>query len=159
MQKKLLNLLKKKLIDLDFKSEWIPEFINYIKQSIKKGAILFILFGSRAKYDFHMDSDIDILIVSKNLSDDVRERASDFFSDSLPVQPFVMTPAELVERIDKLDFLVFDAFEDGSILYSDMDMDMDTVNERLKASKERFSLKRVKSGWNFDALAAEAAGI
>jgi hypothetical protein len=87
----------------------------------------------------------------------VRDRADDFFSDSLPVQPFVMTPEELIKRIDKLDFLVFDAFEDGLILYSDMDMD--TVNERLKASKERFSLERVKSGWNFDAMAAEAAGI
>lgn len=87
----------------------------------------------------------------------MRERASDFFSDSLPVQPFVMKPDELLERIDKLDFLIFDAFEDGLILYSDMDID--TVNERLKASKERFSLKRVKSGWNFDSAAAKAAGI
>jgi hypothetical protein len=46
----------------------------------------------------------------------VRDRADDFFSDSLPVQPFVMTPEELIKRIDKLDFLVFDAFEDGLIL-------------------------------------------
>lgn len=89
--------------------------------------------------------------------DDVRERTIDFFSDSLLVQPFVMTPAELVERIEKLDFLVFDAFEDGLILYSDMDMDL--FNERLKASKERFDLKRVKNGWKFDAATAEAAGI
>ncbi|HEX7627985.1 MAG TPA: nucleotidyltransferase domain-containing protein [Candidatus Methanoperedens sp.] len=157
MQKKLLGLLKTTLIDLDFKSDWIPEFIKYIEECIEKGAILVILFGSRAKHDFHKDSDIDILIVSQNLSDDVRERASDFYSDSLPVQPFVMTKDELMERIDKLDFLVFDVFEDGLILYSDMDMDH--VNYRLKASKERFSLRRVKSGWNFDAAAAEAAGI
>jgi predicted nucleotidyltransferase len=157
MQEKSLNFLKKKLIDLDFRNDWIPEFMNYIEQCIKKDAILILLFGSRAKLDFHKDSDIDLLIVSKNLSDDVRERASDFYSDSLPVQPFVMKPAELLERIDKLDFLVFDAFEDGSILYSDIDMD--TVRDRLRSSKERFSLKRVKSGWNFDADAAEAAGI
>jgi len=150
-------LLERKLIDLDFRNDWIPEFINYIKQCIKKNAILILLFGSRAKRDFHKDSDIDILIVSKNLSDDVREWADDFFSDLLPVQPFVMTPTQLFERIDKLDFLVFDAFEDGLILYSDMDMD--TVNERLKASKERFSLERVKSGWIFNAAAADAAGI
>ncbi len=157
MQEKSLNLLKKKLVELDFRNDWIPEFINYIEQCIKKDAILILLFGSRAKLDFHKDSDIDVLIVSKNLSDDVRERASDFFSDSLPVQPFVMRPDELLERIDKLDFLIFDAFEDGLILYSDMDVG--TVNERLKASKERFSLKRVKCGWNFDSAAAEAAGI
>ena len=157
MQEKSLNLLKKKLIDLDFRGDWIPEFLDYIEQCIKKDAIFILLFGSRAKWDFHKDSDIDILIVSRILSDDVRERADDFFSDSLPVQPFVMTPDELFERIDKLDFLVFDAFEDGSILYSDMDVE--AVNERLKASKERFSLKRVKSGWNFDITAAEAAGI
>jgi predicted nucleotidyltransferase len=157
MQEKSSNSLKTTLIDLDFKKDWIPEFINYIEECIDKGAILVVLFGSRAKHDFHKDSDIDILIVSRNLSDDVRERASDFFSDSLPVQPFVMTKDELMERIDKLDFLVFDVFEDGLILYSDMDMDH--VNSRLKASKERFSLRRVKSGWNFDAAAAEAAGI
>ena len=134
MQEKLLNSLKTTLIDLDFKKDWIPEFIKYIEECIEKGAILVILFGSRAKHDFHKDSDIDILIV----------------------QPFVMTKDELMERIDKLDFLVFDVFEDGLILYSDMDMDH--VNYRLKARKERFSLRRVKSGWNFDA-AAEAAGI
>jgi len=157
MQKKLLNSLKTTLIDLDFKKDWIPEFINYIEECIEKGAILVVLFGSRAKHDFHKDSDIDILIVSRNLSDDMRERASDFVSDSLPVQPFVMTKDELMERIGKLDFLVFDVFEDGLILYSDMDMGH--VNSRLKASKERFSLRRVKSGWNFDAAAAEAAGI
>jgi hypothetical protein len=157
MQKKSLNLLERKLINLDFRNDWIPEFINYIEQCIKKDAILILLFGSRAKRDFHKDSDIDILIVSKGLPDDVRERADDFFSDSLPVQPFVMTPAQLFERIDNLDFLIFDAFEDGLILYSDMDMD--TVYERLKASKERFSLERVKSGWIFNAAAAEAAGI
>ena len=157
LQQQSLSLLKRKLIDLDFRSDWIHEFTNYIEQCITKDAILILLFGSRAKQEFHKDSDIDILIVSENLSDEVRERASDYFSDSLPVQPFVMTPAELLERIDKLDFLVFDAFEDGLILYSDMDMD--TVNERLKASKELFSLKRVKSGWDFDADAAEAAGI
>jgi len=157
MQEKSLSLLKKKLIDLDFRKDWTPEFIKYIEQCIKRDAILILLFGSRAKRDFHKDSDIDLLIVSKNLPDEVREKADDFFSDSLPVQPFVMTPAQLFERIDKLDFLLFDAFEDGLILYSDMDVE--NINERLKASKEHFSLKRVKSGWNFDATAAEAAGI
>lgn len=38
-----------------------------------------------------------------------------------------MTPRELEERIEKLDFLIFDAFEDGVVLYSEMDMDH--VNE------------------------------
>ncbi len=157
MQKKSLNLLERKFIDLDFRNDWIPEFIDYIEQCIEKDAILILLFGSRAKRDFYKDSDIDLLIVANNLSDDIREKASHFFSDSLPVQPFVMTSDELLERIDKLDFLIFDAFEDGLILYSDMDMD--TVNKRLKVSKELYSLKRVKSGWNFDAAAAKAAGI
>ena len=91
--RKSSNSLKKKLIDLDFRKDWISEFMKYIKQCKKKDAVLILLFGSRAKGDFHKDSDIDILIVSKNLSDDVRERADDFFSDSLPVQPFVMTLA------------------------------------------------------------------
>ncbi|MCE8428696.1 MAG: nucleotidyltransferase domain-containing protein [Candidatus Methanoperedens sp.] len=157
MQKKSLDLLKKRLFELDFRQDWIQEFIRYIEHSIKKGAVLVLLFGSRAKKDFLRDSDIDILIVSRELPDDVRERALDFFSDSLPVQPFVMRPDELEERIEKLDFLIFDAFEDGVVLYSDMDMER--VNDLLRKSKEHFSLKRVKHGWRFDAAAARAAGI
>jgi len=68
MQEKSLNLLKKKLIDLDFRNDWIPEFINYIEQCIKKDAILILLFGSRAKLDFHKDSDIDVSLLSPKTS-------------------------------------------------------------------------------------------
>jgi hypothetical protein len=73
------------------------------------------------------------------------------------VQPFLLTPTELKERIEQLDFLIFDAFEDGVVLYSKMDMGH--VNDMLHKSKERFKLKRVKDGWKFDAAEAEAAGI
>jgi len=156
MQKKSLDLLKNTLIKLDFRHDWIPEFIHYIEQCIEKGVVLVVLFGSRAKEEFLNESDIDLLIVSPNLPD-VRERMLDFFSDSLPVQPFVLTPAELEERIEKLDFLIFDAFEDGVLLYSNIDMDR--IRDRLSASKERYKLQRVKNGWRFDVAAAEAAGI
>ncbi len=157
MQKKSLDSLKNILIKLDFRQDWIPELISYIERCIEKGAVLVVLFGSRAKREFLKDSDIDLLVVSSDLSGDVRDRALDFFSDSLPVQPFVMTHAELEERIEKLDFLIFDAFEDGVILYSNMDMDL--VHDMLSKSKERFKLKRVKDGWKFDAAEAAAAGI
>ncbi len=156
MQKKSLGSLKKILIKLDFRQDWIPKFICYVEQIIKRGVVLVLLFGSRAKGDFLKDSDIDLLIVSPNLPD-VRERAFYFFGDGLPIQPFVMTPAELEERIEKLDLLIFDAFEDGVVLHSNMDMDR--VHELLQKSKERFRLQRVKDGWKFDAKEAAAAGI
>lgn len=73
------------------------------------------------------------------------------------MQPFLLTPAELVERIEKLDFLIFDVFEDGIILYSAMDLD--NIHGLLQKSKDRFKLRRVKDGWRFDAAAAAAAGI
>lgn len=157
MQKKSSNSLKSILIKLDFRQDWVPEFINHIDQCIKKGAVLVVLFGSRATGDFLKDSDIDLLIVSPNLQAEVRDRALDFFSDTLPVQPFLLTPAELKERIEQLDFLIFDAFEDGIVLYSKMDMGR--VKDMLHKSKERFKLRRVKDGWKFDAAEAEAAGI
>ncbi len=157
MQKKSLDSLKNTLVKLDFRQEWIPEFICYIGHCIDKGAVLVLLFGSRAKGDFLKDSDIDLLIVSSNLPDDVRDRALDFFNDKLPVQPFVLTPSELGERIEKLDFLIFDAFEEGVILYSSMDTGR--IQDMLHKSKEHFKLQRVKNGWKFDAAAAEAAGI
>ncbi len=140
--------------------DWLKQADSDLCAAEKALKALIISKGSESRIHsikFLLSNLPENITVSDQIQNAAHERASDFFSDSLPVQPFVMTHAELVERIDKLDFLVFDAFEDGSILYSDMDMD--TVNERLKASKERFSLKRVKSGWNFDAVAADAAGI
>lgn len=56
-----------------------------------------------------------------------------------------------------LDFLIFDAFEDGVVLYSDMNMGR--INEMLQKSKQHFRLERVKDGWKFDPVAAKAAGI
>ena len=156
MQKRSLDSLKKTLDELDFRQEWIPELIKYLEDTINKGVVLVLLFGSRAKRDFSRDSDIDLLIVSQNLPD-VRERTLKFFSNRLPVQPFVMTPEELQERIEKLDFLIFDAFEDGVILFSDTDMEH--IKDLLRKSKERFRLVRVKDGWKFDAIVANAAGI
>ncbi len=156
MLKRSLDSLKKTLDELDFRQDWIPEFIKYVEDTINKGAVLVLLFGSRVKRDFSRDSDIDLLIVSPNLPD-VRERTIGFFSNRLPVQPFVMTSTELEERIEKLDFLVFDAFEDGVILFSDTDMEH--INDLLRKSKERFRLVRVKDGWKFDAIAANVAGI
>jgi len=157
MQKKSLDSLKSTLIKLDFRQDWVPELIHYIDRCIEKGAVLVLLFGSRATGNFLKDSDIDLLIVSPNLQAEVRDRALDFFSDTLPVQPFLLTPAELKERIEQLDFLIFDAFEDGIVLYSKMDMGH--VKDMLHKSKERFKLRRVKDGWKFDAAEVEAAGI
>lgn len=157
MQKKSLDSLRKTLVKLDFRQDWIPEVIRYIEQCVEKGVVLIVLFGSRAKREFLKDSDIDLLIVSQNLPADMCDRALDFFSDSLPVQPFALTPGELEERIKKLDFLIFDTFEDGIVLYSSIDMNR--VHDLLRKSKERFKLQRVKDGWRFDAAAAKAAGI
>lgn len=157
MQKKSLDSLKNTLIKLDFRHDWIPEFIRYVELCTDKGVVLVLLFGSRAKGEFLKDSDIDLLIVSPNVQADVHDRALDFFSNKLPVQPFVITPTELVERIEKLDFLIFDAFEDGIVLYSSMELNR--VYDLLRASKERFKLQRVENGWRFDAAEAAAAGI
>jgi hypothetical protein len=38
-------------------------------------------------------------------------------------------------------------------------IDMDHITDMLHKSKERFKLRRVKDGWKFDAVEAEAAGI
>ncbi|MCX9010575.1 MAG: nucleotidyltransferase domain-containing protein [Candidatus Methanoperedens sp.] len=78
MRKKSLNSLKNTLIELNFRQEWIPEFIHHIEQCIKKGAVLVLLFGSRAKGEFLRDSDIDLLIVSPDLPADIRDRTPGF---------------------------------------------------------------------------------
>lgn len=156
MQKRLSDSLKKTLGELDFRQDWILEFIKYVEDIIDRGAVLVLLFGSRAKGEFSRDSDIDLLIVSPNLPD-VHDRTIDFISDRLPVQPFVMTPEELEERIEKLDFLIFDAFEDGVILFSNMDIEH--LKDLVRKSKKHFGLQRIKDGWKFDAAVARVEGI
>jgi HEPN domain-containing protein len=61
----LSNLPERKLIDLEFRNDWIPEFINYIEQCIRKDALLILLFGSRAKRDFHKIAILTYLLFLK----------------------------------------------------------------------------------------------
>ncbi|MBO3800680.1 MAG: nucleotidyltransferase domain-containing protein [Candidatus Brockarchaeota archaeon] len=83
-----------------------------------------ILFGSRARGDWGPWSDYDLLIIGdfeKNYVDrigDVLELLSDI---KIPVEPHPYTLQEALNMLKKGSPIIFDAIEEGKVLYRDKD--------------------------------------
>ena len=101
--------------------ETILEIADKIKERYKPDRI--ILFGSYAYGAPDRDSDIDLLIIK-----DTRDRPIDrrlavvkIVSDPkrlIPFQPIVLTPAEMLERLEVGDQFVREILERGEVLYA-----------------------------------------
>ena len=119
MQKKSLDSLKNTLVKVDFRRDWIPELIRYIEHCIDKGAVLVLLFGSRAKGTAREDSDYDLLII-QNTSERCRKIAQNLYLHlDLPVSvDFIVQTPETVELNKKMFYsVVKDAINEGKVIY------------------------------------------
>lgn len=81
-----------------------------------------VLFGSAARGDYHINSDIDLLIIKK--SDKKKAyRIKDVFKSlrsvprNYPLDPIVYTPEEIEERVALGDYFVKRILSEGKILY------------------------------------------
>ncbi len=71
--------MKKKISELNLapkEKEAIQEFSKRIKKSLRKELLQLFLFGSKARGDFHNDSDIDIYIVVKKRDSRILDKVS-----------------------------------------------------------------------------------
>ena len=80
-----------------------------------------ILFGSRARGDYHEDSDIDLFVEME--SDEPRWKrrvkiGSLFLHRWWPMDILVYTPKEVEERKNSLASIIPDILDEGRILYS-----------------------------------------
>jgi predicted nucleotidyltransferase len=80
--------------------DWIDSFLAVIKEKYSPEKIL--LFGSRARGDHLVDSDVDMIIVSKkfegvNWLTRIRD-VSELWEGLVPLEPLCYTPAEFQEK-------------------------------------------------------------
>ena len=82
---------------------------------------LLILFGSFADGTFHMDSDVDILVVTSGMPESWGERRVALEQDDFParLQTFPYTPEEFLQMCRGGSGLAFSALTEGRVLYID----------------------------------------
>jgi len=131
-------LSQKKAFDIAY------NYVNKLKGDYKLR--LAILFGSFATGLWTESSDIDILIVADELSDNVWDnyvRLKERY-----IQPFGISTEMIQKEIESLNFIILDALEYGIILYKDQSI-YDSIKEKLEYVKKRYGLVRTAKGWNY----------
>jgi predicted nucleotidyltransferase len=96
----------------------INKIINSILQVVIPDKI--ILFGSQARGDARSDSDYDILVIKKNIEDElVLERAlyRNMISIGVGVDIIVKTPEGVERAKDRFVSVVKEALQEGIVIY------------------------------------------
>ncbi|HEY0088855.1 MAG TPA: nucleotidyltransferase domain-containing protein [Candidatus Lokiarchaeia archaeon] len=140
-------------VDLSFiKNEY---FKNTITQYIKKIFTIdytiegILLFGSVAKEIARDDkeylSDIDLIVVAWNLTEDLWKRNDEVFKStgdiSSDIQALWWTPEEIQKNVETKFYLVLDALDDGKILYDPNNFLYELKKKLKKELKEKGVVK------------------
>lgn len=108
---------------------------------------LVILFGSIAKKRFGVGSDVDLLIVSDKLPENFKERMRLLYELDKTGAPFDLKAyksEEVKKMVIKGHPTIFDALEDGIILYAEEDF-LEELMKLYEAGKKKF--RRFEKGW------------
>ncbi len=131
------DILGEKLRRVEEYSRWVRE-----KLTVR----LLILFGSLARGDCIESSDIDILVVADELSDDVGENYIQL--KQYMIEPIGYNTDIFVDEIKKPNMLILDALRYGKILYSDREY-MDRVDETVRKTMEEREIVYEGGVWVF----------
>lgn len=122
-----------------------------------------VVFGSVGRGTPNPESDIDILVVVRNLPSGVRKRQLEFMDLEKEIEPFLkglnkeglhleLSPIlKTPEEVKKGSLLFLDFLEDARILYDENDFFRLFLVE-LKKRLEKLGAKRIKQGdrWHWD---------
>ncbi|MDI6805129.1 MAG: nucleotidyltransferase domain-containing protein [Candidatus Bathyarchaeia archaeon] len=95
-----------------------------------------VLYGSAARGDFGVGSDVDVLVVSDGLPERFDDRLKMLFDinpTTAPIEPVAYTPEEFEELLRKRHATALYAMDEGVVLYDDgLYLEMKEKFERLK---------------------------
>jgi predicted nucleotidyltransferase len=147
-------------IDLDFIK------IGYFKRRLKKyleelknipldieGILLFgSVANGREHYDDDYISDIDLIIISRDLPEDLWLRNEELFKltyrfDS-GIQAIWWTPEEADQRVKNMDLLALDAFDEGRILVDEHDF-LKNLKKKLASNLKKKGVIKKKLYWQW----------
>jgi predicted nucleotidyltransferase len=91
------------------RTELIPELLVHYRAALGHRLVALASFGSRARGDARPDSDLDLLLISEGLDDDLFERASTVRASRLrqddpAISVRALTPREYERDIPPIDF-------------------------------------------------------
>jgi predicted nucleotidyltransferase len=91
------------------RTELIPELLVHYRAALGHRLVALASFGSRARGDARPDSDLDLLLISEGLDDDLFERASTVRASRLrqddpAISVRALTPREYERDIAPIDF-------------------------------------------------------
>lgn len=101
--------------------EALAEFRNALQMQLGDNLIEVRLFGSRARGDAEPDSDVDVCVLVKRRSRNLRGKIIDIAAElslkyELVIMPLIMTPAELADEEDMETLLYSSLMKEGIVL-------------------------------------------
>jgi len=142
----------------------ISQYFEIVTKKIDVYAIL--LFGSVARGDAKSfrsyESDIDIIVIIKDLPPDLGKRM--FYKLDVEsgtrsrVQSIWMTPKELEEHIEAKSEYILDAFESGIILFDPEGYLAKKISDLFTELKTK-GVSRLKWGWSWNIKAGEVVEL
>lgn len=127
----------------------VNEYLDRVRR--REGVIGAILFGSVARGEAlpFPQSDIDLIVISRGLPEDLFERSElvrKIEGGPLPVQSIWMTPEDFEGHLASKAGYVLDAIHDGIVLYDEEGF----LERKIKETKEelrRKSVRRIDGAW------------
>jgi len=139
----------------DYFREELYSFIrNIASLPIKIEGIL--LFGSLARgiaeYSEHHLSDIDLIIISEELPEDLWQRNELLYELTKNyrtiVQTLWWTPEEIKNRVKNKDFLILDALDEGKILFDPKGL-LENLREELRDDLKKKGVIKTDLYWRW----------
>ncbi len=124
--------------------EILKEYSNTLSSLI--GDFTGILYGSMARGDNNVWSDIDFLVISDKLPDNPLERLEFLYSlTEIPIEVKGYTKNEFLRMIEKRNPLALDALVEGQVILDDGFWKI--AKTKFEETKKKYELIREKKRW------------
>ncbi len=107
---------------------------------------LVMLFGSLVRGDWTESSDVDLLVIADELTDDPRENY--VMLKEYGVEPVGIASRNALRELWRLNFVMLDALDYGRPLYRDEEFYQGLMKE-FRRVKEVYGLERDEKGWRW----------
>ncbi len=127
------------------------EIIDVLKEyskavSSKLGKFTGILYGSMARGDYNLWSDIDFLVISDKLPDNPLKRLEFLYSlTDTPIEVKGYTRNEFLKMIEKRNPLALDALVEGKVIVDDGFWEI--AENKFDETKKKYELVKENKSW------------